>query len=41
MSATPKSQWGWVKAMLHSVYDQPDAEEHGVVLREQHCGVAA
>jgi putative transposase len=25
MSATPKSQWGWVKAMLHSVYDQPDA----------------
>jgi transposase-like protein len=26
MSATPKSQWGWVKAMLHSVYDQPDAK---------------
>ena len=25
MSATPKAQWGWVKAMLHSVYDQPDA----------------
>jgi len=24
MTATPKSQWGWVKAMLHSVYDQPD-----------------
>jgi transposase-like protein len=24
MSVTPKSQWGWVKAMLHSVYDQPD-----------------
>src|SRR6476646_9438939 len=24
MSATPKAQWGWVKAMLHSVYDQPD-----------------
>jgi putative transposase len=23
---TPKSQWGWVKALLHSVYDQPDAE---------------
>ena len=22
----PKAQWGWVKAMLHSVYDQPDAE---------------
>jgi|SRR5580765_504518 len=26
MSATPKSQWGWVKALLHSVYDQPDTE---------------
>ena len=26
MSTTPKSQWGWVKAMLHSVYDQPDAD---------------
>jgi putative transposase len=25
MSATPKSAWGGVKAMLHSVYDQPDA----------------
>jgi putative transposase len=25
MSVTPKAQWGWVKAMLHSVYDQPDA----------------
>ncbi len=24
-SATPKSSWGWVKALLHSVYDQPDA----------------
>ncbi len=23
MSATPKAQWGWVKAMLHSVYDSP------------------
>ena len=22
----PKSSWGWVKALLHSVYDQPDAE---------------
>jgi hypothetical protein len=29
MSVTPKSSWGWVKAMLHSVYDQPDAKsEH-------------
>ncbi len=26
MSATPKAQWGWVKALLHSVYDQPDAD---------------
>jgi putative transposase len=26
MSVTPKAQWGWVKAMLHSVYDQPDAD---------------
>jgi putative transposase len=26
MSTTPKSCWGWVKALLHSVYDQPDAE---------------
>jgi transposase-like protein len=26
MSTTPKSSWGWVKALLHSVYDQPDAE---------------
>ena len=25
MSQTPKSSWGWVKALLHSVYDQPDA----------------
>jgi len=26
MSATPKSSWPWVKALLHSVYDQPDRE---------------
>ena len=26
MSTTAKSAWGWVKALLHSVYDQPDAE---------------
>ena len=24
MAATPKHAWGWVKALLHSVYDQPD-----------------
>jgi putative transposase len=24
MSVCPKSSWGWVKALLHSVYDQPD-----------------
>jgi transposase-like protein len=27
MSQTPKSAWPWVKALLHSVYDQPPAEE--------------
>jgi putative transposase len=26
MAATPKSAWGWVRALLHSVYDQPDGE---------------
>jgi len=26
MSATPKSSWPWVKVLLHSVYDQPDAD---------------
>jgi transposase-like protein len=26
MSQTPKSSWGWVKALLHSIYDQPDAD---------------
>jgi putative transposase len=25
MAITPKSAWGWVRALLHSVYDQPDA----------------
>lgn len=25
MSITPKSSWPWVKALLHSIYDQPDA----------------
>ena len=25
MSATPKTSWPWVKTLLHSVYDQPDA----------------
>lgn len=25
MPATPKSSWPWVRALLHSVYDQPDA----------------
>jgi putative transposase len=25
MSATPKTSWLWVKILLHSVYDQPDA----------------
>ncbi len=26
MSITPKSSWPWVKTMLHSIYDQPDAQ---------------
>ena len=26
MAITPKASWGWVKAMLHSIYDQPDAD---------------
>jgi transposase-like protein len=26
MSKTPKSAWPWVKALLHSIYDQPDAD---------------
>ena len=26
MSRDPEGAWGWVKALLHSVYDQPDAE---------------
>jgi transposase-like protein len=26
MSVTPKSSWPWVRALLHSIYDQPDAE---------------
>jgi transposase-like protein len=26
MSVTPKSSWGWVKALLHSIYDQPDVD---------------
>ena len=25
MAATPKVSWPWVRALLHSVYDQPDA----------------
>jgi len=25
MAVTPKSSWPWVRALLHSVYDQPDA----------------
>jgi transposase-like protein len=26
MSVTPKASWPWVKTLLHSVYDQPDAD---------------
>src|ERR1700722_15521342 len=25
MPVTPKASWPWVKTLLHSVYDQPDA----------------
>nr|CAA65977.1 putative transposase [Mycobacterium celatum] len=26
MSVTPKSSWPWVRTLLHSIFDQPDAE---------------
>ena len=26
LAITPKSSWGWVKAMLHVIYNQPDAK---------------
>jgi transposase-like protein len=26
MAVTPKTAWTWVRALLHSVYEQPDAE---------------
>ena len=26
MSFTPQSSWPWVRTLLHSIYDQPDAE---------------
>lgn len=26
MAVTPKASWPWVKTLLHSVFDQPDAE---------------
>ncbi len=26
MACTPKTSWPWVKTLLHSVYDQPDAD---------------
>lgn len=26
MSVTPTARWPWVKTLLHSVYDQPDAD---------------
>jgi transposase-like protein len=29
MAATPKSSWPWVKALLHSVYDQPELPDLG------------
>ncbi|OBJ71460.1 IS256 family transposase [Mycobacterium sp. 1274756.6] len=29
MALTPKTSWPWVKTLLHSVYDQPDADSVG------------
>lgn len=26
MAVTPKSSWPWVRTLLHSIFDQPDAE---------------
>jgi putative transposase len=26
MTVTPKSSWPWVRTLLHSIFDQPDAE---------------
>jgi putative transposase len=26
MSITPKTSWPWVRTLLHSIYDQPDAD---------------
>lgn len=26
MAIAPKTSWPWVRAVLHSVYDQPDAD---------------
>ena len=35
MSVTPKSAWGWVKALLHSVYDQPDDQPDAKAVHDQ------
>ena len=29
MAVTPKASWPWVGTLLHSVFDQPDAESVG------------
>ena len=29
MAITPKASWPWVRTLLHSVFDQPDAESVG------------
>ena len=26
MTITPKTSWPWVRTLLHSIYDQPDAD---------------
>jgi putative transposase len=30
MAVTPRSSWPWVRTLLHSVFDQPDAESVGL-----------
>jgi putative transposase len=34
MGITPKASWPWVRTLLHSVYDQPDAK----AVHEQYDG---
>ena len=36
MAVTPKSSWTWVRTLLHSVFDQPDAESVSRPIRPDH-----